>query len=65
MEDFNFQYISKSDSIEDLNHFFSEKCTGISNDFFKKSIEKFSEVSNHSLVLSLIDSWKPFVDAKF
>lgn len=65
MEDFNFQYISKSDSIEDLNHFFSEKCTGISNDFFKKSIEKFSEVSNHSLVLSLIDSWKPFVNAKF
>ncbi len=67
MEDFNFQYLKKTEHPLDCN----EELKGVKS--FNKGISKsvataikrFSEVSDQNLKLQIIDNWKPFSNAFF
>jgi predicted ATP-dependent endonuclease of OLD family len=61
MEDFDFQYIGKrKQAVPDLQQQLSEARDSTSNEFLKRAVEKFKEISGNELSLSLIENWKPF-----
>ncbi len=67
MEDFNFQYLKKTEHPLDCN----EELKGVKS--FNKgiaesvatAIKRFSEISGQNLKLQIIDNWKPFSNAFF
>lgn len=67
MNDFNFQYIKNSDSIEDLNIPLNEKIkkAKIENKFLESAIKKFNDISNFKVWLNFIDNYTPFKNATF
>lgn len=68
MNDFNFQYIKNSDSIEDLNINLNKeikKDKKIANEFLEKAIKDFEEISGYRVWLDFIDNYRPFKNASF
>ncbi len=64
MDDFNFQYYKNQDSVENLNTMLNEKIKKeLSNKNLEKAINKFKEISGHSLKLDFIDNYLPFKKA--
>lgn len=61
MEDFNYQYIKKQESIQNLNENLNSTVnTGIENVFIENTIKKFKEISRSDIRLNFIDNWRPF-----
>ena len=68
MNDFNFQYIKNSETIEDLNAGLNEtikKDKKISNDFLGNAIKDFEDISGYKVWLDFIDNYRPFKNASF
>lgn len=68
MNDFNFQYIKNSETIEDLNIHLNEtikKDKKISNEFLGNAIKDFEEISGFKVWLDFIDNYRPFKNASF
>lgn len=67
MEDFNFQYIKNSSSIENLNTVLNTtiKVDKVENESLAKAIDKFKEISDIKVQLDFIDNYKPFKNASF
>lgn len=67
MEDFNFQYIKNSSSIENLNTALNTtiKVDKVENESLAKAIDKFKEISDIKVQLDFIDNYKPFKNASF
>lgn len=64
MDDFNFQYFNKHDTVENLNTGLNEKIKKeLSNKNLEDAINKFKEISGHSLKLDFIDNYLPFKKA--
>lgn len=64
MDDFNFQYYKNQDNVENLNTLLNEKIKKeLSNKNLEKAINKFKEISGHSLKLDFIDNYLPFKKA--
>ena len=64
MDDFNFQYYKNQDNVENLNTMLNEKIKKeLSNKNLEKAINKFKEISGHSLKLDFIDNYLPFKKA--
>ena len=64
MEDFNFQYYKNQDNVENLNTMLNEKIKKeLSNKNLENAINKFKEISGHSLKLDFIDNYLPFKKA--
>lgn len=61
MEDFDYQYIKKQESIQNLNENLDTKVkNGIENEFIEETIKKFKEISSSDIKLNFIDNWRPF-----
>ena len=60
MEDFDYQYINKQESIQDLNVNFDEIKKKIKNDLLAGTVEKFREISGSRITLNIVDNWRPF-----
>lgn len=61
MDDFNFQYYKNQDNVENLNKMLNEKIKKeLSNKNLENAINKFKEISGHSLKLDFIDNYLPF-----
>lgn len=60
MEDFDYQYIKKQESIQDLNENFDEIKKNIKNDLLAGAVEKFREISGSRITLNVVDNWRPF-----
>ncbi len=60
MEDFNFQYLKDKNSVKDLSGALDSIKSGIENEFLKKAIGKFKELSGSTIRLNFIDNWLPF-----
>jgi len=60
MEDFDYQYINKQKSIQDLNINFDEIKKKIKNDLLAGTVEKFREISGSRITLNIVDNWRPF-----
>ena len=61
MEDFDYQYIKKQESIQDLSESLDKTVkNGIENKFIENTITKFKEISRSNIRLNFIDNWKPF-----
>lgn len=60
MEDLDFQYIKQDERPLDCNIKLEDVKTWINNTFLVEAIEKFYEISDYKLSLSLIENWKPF-----
>ena len=60
MEDFDYQYIKKQESIQDLNENFDEIKKNIKNDLLADTVEKFREISGSRITLNVVDNWRPF-----
>lgn len=68
MNDFNFQYIMNSETIEDLNAGLNEtikKDKQISNEFLGNAIKDFEDISGFKVWLDFIDNYRPFKNASF
>ena len=67
MNDFNFQYIKKSDIIDDLNIDLNNKIKKdkIENTFLEEAINSFEKISGHRVWLDFIDNYKPFSNSSF
>ncbi len=67
MNDFNFQYIKKSDKIEDLNIELNDKVKKdkIENTFLENAIKKFETISGYHVWLDFIDNYRPFKNSSF
>ena len=64
MDDFNFQYYKNQDNVENLNTMLNEKIKKeLSNKNLENAINKFKEISGHSLKLDFIDNYLPFKKA--
>jgi predicted ATP-dependent endonuclease of OLD family len=64
MDDFNFQYYKNQDNVENLNKMLNEKIKKeLSNKNLENAINKFKEISGHSLKLDFIDNYLPFKKA--
>ena len=65
MEDFNFQYIKNSSSIENLNTVLNTtiKVDKVENESLAKAIDKFKEISDIKVQLDFIDNYLPFKKA--
>lgn len=64
MDDFNFQYFNKHATVENLNTGLNEKIKKeLSNKNLEDAINKFKEISGHSLKLDFIDNYLPFKKA--
>ena len=64
MDDFNFQYYKNQDNVENLNKMLNEKIKKeLSNKNLVNAINKFKEISGHSLKLDFIDNYLPFKKA--
>ena len=59
IDDFSFQYLKDKDNIEDLSGKLDDVKTGIENEFLKKAIDKFEEVSGSTIKLNFVDNWLP------
>ena len=58
MEDFDYQYINKQESIQDLNVNFDEIKKKIKNDLLAGTVEKFREISGSRITLNIVDNWR-------
>lgn len=67
MNDFNFQYIKNSDSIEDLNTDLNNKIKKekIENTFLEEAINDFEKISGYRVWLDFIDNYTPFKNSSF
>ncbi len=67
MNDFNYQYNDKSDSIIDINAELSEKLKKgkIQNEALNKIMKTFHDITNIKVELNFLDNYKPFNNAKF
>lgn len=67
MNDFNFQYIKNSESLEDLNKELGEKIKRgkIENKFLEDAINEFETLSSYKIQLDFIDNYNPFKGANF
>lgn len=67
MNDFNFQYIKNSDSIEDLNEDLNNKIKKekIENKFLEDAINDFEKISGYRVWLDFIDNYTPFKNSSF
>ena len=67
MNDFNFQYIKKSDEIEDLNIELNNKIKKdkIENSFLENAIKDFESISDYHVWLDFIDNYRPFKNSSF
>ena len=64
MDDFNFQYYKNQDNVENLNTKKNKKIKKeLSNKNLENAINKFKEISGHSLKLDFIDNYLPFKKA--
>lgn len=64
MDDFNFQYYKNQNNVENLNTMLNEKIKKeLSNKNLENAINKFKEISGHSLKLDFIDNYLPFKKA--
>jgi len=60
MEDFDFQHISKNETVPNAHDSLNAIKDGIENAFLNQAIEKFEKISGDGLSLNLIDNWRPF-----
>ena len=60
MEDLDYQYIKKNNSVPNLCGTFNSIKDGTESAFLKQAIEKFKEISGDELDLNLIENWRPF-----
>ncbi len=58
LEDFDFQYI-KNGNIDDLCETIKKSIQGVENEFLKKAMVKFEEISREKISLNYIDNWRP------
>lgn len=65
MEDFDFQYLKQEDNPIDCNEKLAEVSNNIENEFLKKSIDKFKEISGENISLVHINNWTPHNKAFF
>ena len=67
MEDFNYQYNKKTDSISDLNSILDEKVKIgiIENQFLTNAINKFKEITEIGVHLDLVNNYEPYNNACF
>lgn len=67
MNDFNFQYIKKSNTIEDLNIELNNKVKKdkIENTFLENAIKEFETISGYHVWLDFIDNYRPFKNSSF
>lgn len=59
MEDFDYQYIKAEDTPIDLSEIHTELSEKVENEFLKKAINKFKEISGVELVLNVFDQITP------
>jgi predicted ATP-dependent endonuclease of OLD family len=60
MEDFDYQYIKKQESIKNLNENFNEIKKDIEHVFLAEAVKTFNELSGAEITLNMIDNWRPF-----
>jgi hypothetical protein len=60
MEDFNFQYLKKSEEIHDIDGNLDSVTSDIQNKFLKDAVEKFKEISGSDVKLNFINNFEPF-----
>lgn len=65
MEDLDFQYLKQKSSPFDCNEKLKEVSNNIENEFLKKAINKFQEISGENLTLAHINNWRPHSKAFF
>lgn len=67
MEDFEFQYIKKTDPIIDLSDMLSQsvKKDKVSNTFLGDAIQQFKSITDIQINLGLIDNYHPHKNASF
>jgi hypothetical protein len=66
MEDFDFQYIDeRREAMPNIQESLDATRDSTSNEFLRKAVEKFKELSGHLLSLNLIENWRPFSNAFF
>ena len=67
MNDFNFQYIKKSETIDDLNIELNNKIKKdkIENSFLENAIKDFENISGYHVWLDFIDNYRPFKNSAF
>jgi AAA15 family ATPase/GTPase len=65
MEDLDFQYLKQESSPIDCNEKLKEVSNNIENEFLKKAIHKFQEISGENLTLAHMNNWRPHSKAFF
>lgn len=68
MEDFGYQYLKNTeDNITNLNDDLDEKIKKgkVENDFLRKAIEKFKDISDSQVKLDFLNNYEPFKNAFF
>ena len=68
MEDFNYQYLKKSEAdIADFNADLDDKIrkSKVSNKFLSEAIKKFEDISGRQIKLDFLDNYEPFKNAFF
>lgn len=65
MEDFDLQYVQQDGDINDLDSSIKATVTGIDNEFLKKAVEKFEELSEEKIDLAYINNLAPHNKAFF
>jgi len=63
MEDFDYQYIKAEDTPIDLSELHTKLADKVENEFLKKAVEKFKEISGIKLSLNVLDQMTPHKSA--